>query len=88
MMLSASRPAEAEPLYRRALAINEKNDGLDDPEVATSLHHLADVMRIINRHGEAQTLLRRALGIDETKLGPNIQCGKRSQHAGPIAASN
>ncbi len=36
-----SRFAEAEPLYKRALAIWEKAPGPDHPDVATSLNNLA-----------------------------------------------
>lgn len=37
--------AEAEPLYRRALAIQEKTLGPEHPKVAASLNNLAGVLR-------------------------------------------
>ena len=36
---------DAEPLYRRALAIQEKTLGGDHPDVAESLNHLAGLLR-------------------------------------------
>ena len=39
------RYAEAEPLYRRSLAIGEKQLGRDHPDVANSLDNLADLYR-------------------------------------------
>ena len=36
--------AEAEPLYRRALAIRERVFGPDHPEVSTSLNNLANLL--------------------------------------------
>jgi tetratricopeptide (TPR) repeat protein len=62
---------EAEPLYRRALAINEASLGPNHPEVATKLNNLAELLRVTNRLSEAEPLLRRALAIDEASLGPN-----------------
>jgi hypothetical protein len=40
---------EAEPLYRRALAIDEASYGPDHPEVATDLNNLAGLMWDTNR---------------------------------------
>jgi Flp pilus assembly protein TadD len=56
---------EAEPLYRRALAIKEKSFGPEHPEVATGLNNLALLLGATNRLAEAEPLLRRALAIDE-----------------------
>jgi hypothetical protein len=39
-----SRLAEAEPLFRRALAIDEKSFGPDHPEVAMDLNNLAGLL--------------------------------------------
>ena len=63
------RYAEAEPLYRRSLAIWEKQLGPDHPHVATSLNDLAALHRAIGRYGEAEPLYRRSLAIDEKRLG-------------------
>ena len=61
---------EAEPLMRRALAIDEASFGADHPEVATDLNNLASLLQDTNRLGEAEPLMRRALAIDEASLGP------------------
>jgi len=66
-----ARYSEAEPLYRRALAIDEKVYGPDHPEVATYLNNLALLLKDTNRLAEAEPLMRRALAIDEKALGPD-----------------
>jgi tetratricopeptide (TPR) repeat protein len=63
--------AEAEPLYRRTLAIAEDSLGLDHPTVAIRLNNLATFLRGTNRLGEAEPLMRRALAIDEKSFGPD-----------------
>jgi tetratricopeptide (TPR) repeat protein len=60
---------EAEPLYRRALAIDEKSFGPDHPKVARGLNNLAALLRDTNRLAEAEPLFRRALAIDEKSFG-------------------
>ena len=62
--------AEAEPLYRRALAINEKSLGPEHPDIALNLNNLAELLRATNRLAEAEPLYRRALAIDEKSFGP------------------
>jgi len=47
---------EAEPLYKRALALNEASFGKDHPEVATNLNNLAELYNETNRLAEAETL--------------------------------
>ena len=63
--------AAAEPLYRRALEIDEASYGPDHPEVAIRLNNLAALLQATNRLSEAEPLIRRALAIDETALGPD-----------------
>ena len=63
------RFAEAEPLYRRALAIDENSYGLDHPNVARDLNNLAGLLQATNRLVEAEPLMRRALAIDENSYG-------------------
>ena len=63
--------AEAEPLLRRALAIDEKSFGPDHPDVARDLNNLAQLLQATNRLAEAEPLMRRALAIDEKSLGPD-----------------
>jgi tetratricopeptide (TPR) repeat protein len=62
---------EAEPLFRRALAIKETNPGPNHPDVARCLNNLASLLRDTNRRSEAEPLFHRALAIDEASLGPN-----------------
>lgn len=57
------RYREAESLYRRALAANEKSLAPDDPDLAASLASLAEVYRFLGRTAEAEPLYRRALLI-------------------------
>ena len=65
------RYAEAEPLYKRALAIREKALGPDHPDVGTSLNNLAVLYRAQGRYAEAEPLYKRALAIREKALGPD-----------------
>ena len=64
------RHAEAEPLFRRALAIREKVLGPDHPYVATTLGNLGGLYLALGRHAETEPLLERALVIRESALGP------------------
>jgi len=48
---SQGRYGEAEPLYRRALAIREKASGPDHPDIAQSLNNLALLYRGQGRYG-------------------------------------
>jgi tetratricopeptide (TPR) repeat protein len=66
-----ARHVEAEPLFRRALAIDEKRFGPDHPNVATRLNNLGELLRETNRHAQAEPLIRRALAIDEKSFGPD-----------------
>jgi tetratricopeptide (TPR) repeat protein len=62
--------AQVEPLYRCALAIDEKAFGPEHWETATDLNNLAELYRSQGRYPEAEPLYRRALAIDEKVLGP------------------
>jgi tetratricopeptide (TPR) repeat protein len=61
--------SEAEPLYRRALQIDEKSFGNEHPRVAVDLNNLAQLLKATNRLAEAEPLMRRALRIDEKSYG-------------------
>jgi tetratricopeptide (TPR) repeat protein len=63
--------AEAEPLMRRALAIDEKSFGRNHPRVAIRLNNLAHLLKTRDRPVDAEPLYRRALAIDEKSSGPN-----------------
>jgi hypothetical protein len=51
----------AEPLYRRALAIDEASFGSDHPEVAIDLNNLARLLQATNRLSDAESLSRRVV---------------------------
>ncbi len=57
------RYAEAEPLYKRALAIVEKALGPEHPLVATSLKNYAVLLRKTGRATEAENMEARAKAI-------------------------
>jgi tetratricopeptide (TPR) repeat protein len=61
------RYAEAEPFYKRALAIREKAFGPDHPNVAESLSLLAELYRAAKRETEAKELEARAARIRSIK---------------------
>lgn len=70
LFLAKARHAEAEPLMRRVLAIDEKSLGTEHPEIAISLNNLAQLLQDTNRIAEAEPLLRHALGVFERYFGP------------------
>ena len=70
LLYARARYAEAEPLMRHALAIDEASYGPEHPLVATQLNNLALLLRATNRLGDAEPLIRRALAIDEASYGP------------------
>ena len=57
------RYGEAEPLYKRALAIWEKALGPEHPDVAKSLANYAALLRETDRDVEAEMLEARAKAI-------------------------
>jgi len=65
-----NRDAEAEALYRRALARREAALGPDDLAVAQSLKRLADLLYFNDRNDEAEPLYLRALAIGEQSDTP------------------
>ena len=65
------RYAEAESLYKRALAIDEKALGSDHPDFASDLNNLAELYRTQGKYAEAESLYKRALAIAEIALGPD-----------------
>src|SRR5262249_35141381 len=71
LLRETNRHAEVEPLYRRALAIDETSFGPNHPNVANGLNNLAGLLTAINRPAEAEPLFRRALTIVEKSFGPD-----------------
>jgi tetratricopeptide (TPR) repeat protein len=63
LLSDTKRLAEAEPLYRRALAIDEKSLGPEHPSVATGLNNLALLLSDTDRLAEAEPLYRQVLRI-------------------------
>jgi tetratricopeptide (TPR) repeat protein len=70
LLQDTNRHSEAEPLYRRSLAIGEKHCP-DHPEVARWLNNLASLLQDTNRLSEAEQLFRRAQAIEEKSRGPD-----------------
>jgi tetratricopeptide (TPR) repeat protein len=63
LLKATNRLDEAEPLMRRALAIDEKSFGPDHPNVAIHLNNLAALLKATNRLDEAEPLMRRHVAI-------------------------
>jgi tetratricopeptide (TPR) repeat protein len=66
-----ARYSEAEPLYKRSLAIRENALGADHPAVAIDLNNLATLYNNQGRYADAEPLYKRALAIEEKALGPD-----------------
>ncbi len=64
------RYQEAEPLYKRALAIREKVLGPEHPDTAVALNNLGLLYAALGPYGEAEPLFKRSLAIREKVLGP------------------
>ena len=78
LLQATNRLAEAEPLMRRALAIDEAAYGPGHPDVAIDLNSLALLLMDTNRLSEAEPLMRRGLVI-LLSFGfehPNLQAGR------------
>jgi tetratricopeptide (TPR) repeat protein len=65
------RYAEAEPLYKRSLAIRERTLGPGHPYVATTRNNLALLYDGQGRYAEAEPLFKAALASREKSLGAN-----------------
>ena len=66
----ADRHPDAEPLYRRALALRETALGPDHPDTAASVEALALALEAQGRLEEAEPLLRHVVAVDAGSLGP------------------
>jgi tetratricopeptide (TPR) repeat protein len=69
LLQATNRLAEAEPLMRRALAIDEASYGNDHPMVAICLNNLAKLLHDTNRLAEAEPLMARGFAIFWKCLG-------------------
>jgi CHAT domain-containing protein/Tfp pilus assembly protein PilF len=89
------RYRDATPKAREALALREQALGLNRPEIAESLHRLADLLQQTGDYAGARPLYERALQIREQTLGPNHptvaetlnELGVRLQATGDYAGS-
>lgn len=70
MLLAAKGDYQAaEPLYRRAILIQQKLLGPEDPQTAMSLSNLAVLIQAKGQYAEAEQLFRDVLSIRERALG-------------------
>ncbi len=76
LLKTKAQHADAEPLYRRVLAIDEQSLGTDHPNVAIRLSNLAQLLQDTNRLDEAEPLMRRHVVI-------LLEFGRRTGHAHP-----
>jgi Tetratricopeptide repeat len=74
----------AEPLYQRALAIQETALGPDHPEVARTLEDYAALLRTAHREGEATALEGRAQAI-RAKAAPSPESEPATGPGAPLA---
>jgi tetratricopeptide (TPR) repeat protein len=68
---SLARYMEAEPLYRRAIEIDEKVLGKGHPGVGRDYNNLAVLLQAQGKHDQAEPLYRRAMEISEKVHGKN-----------------
>jgi tetratricopeptide (TPR) repeat protein len=72
LLTAQGRMTEAEPLVDRALALANRRDGHDQPDVARDLNSLACLLDSMGRPVEdAERFFRRALEIYERTYGPD-----------------
>ncbi|MET4293372.1 CHAT domain-containing protein/Tfp pilus assembly protein PilF [Bradyrhizobium sp. LB8.2] len=64
------RYAEAEPLFKRALAVREKGLSREHPDVGQSLNNLATLYVKQQHYADAEPLFQRALAIYQKAGGP------------------
>ena len=67
-----SRPAIAEELLKRSLAMREKFLGREHPDVALLLQNLAGILNEQGKFAEAESLLLRCISIREKVLGKPV----------------
>jgi len=78
-LYQAGKYAEATDIANRALALAERQFGLEHPKFADALSSLAVTYRAQHRYAEAESLAKRALAIDEKVLA-----GDHPQVAGAL----
>lgn len=70
LLQATNRLAEAEPLMRRALELDERTFGADHHKVAVRLNNLALLLMETNRLDEAEGFFRQALDLNERCFDP------------------
>ena len=61
----------AAELLKKSLALREKALGSDHPDVAITLHNLANVYHSAGKYDDAEPFYLRSIAIREAKLGPS-----------------
>ena len=61
-----ARYDQAEPLYKRSLAIREKWSGPDSIHITANLENYAALLKATKRTDEAEEMLKRAAAIRKT----------------------
>ena len=64
------KPAEAEPLFRRVVEIDERVKGADHPELGKAYHNLGIALKMQRKFSEAEPFYAKALEIRRRALGP------------------
>ncbi len=87
-MGDSGRPEEAEPLFRRVIAIETERFGADHPEVAASLQALGRVLADLNRGDEAMAVFDTALAIyDRLPAAPTGRSPMAARSGGSTSAN-
>ena len=87
-LIAQGRYTEAEPLFKRSLAIYDSTLGAEDPKVAAALTNLALLYRNQGRNAEAQPLEKRSLAIrkNASDLGHPSTAGSLDNLASTLGA--
>ena len=75
-----NRPADALPLYQRALAIYERTFGIHHPLYAHTLFNIADAEMNLGRYHDAREHAERALALVDAELGDNHALIASAEH--------
>ena len=70
MLEAEGKPDAAEPLYRRALAIQERAPGPDSRELFATLNQAGALHESLRDYEQAESLYARALAVAEKAYGP------------------
>ena len=79
LLQATNRLAEAEPLIRRALAIDEKSYRADHPDFAVRLNNLASLLQDTDRLAEAEPLIAGRWQSMRRVMGRIIRRGHTAQ---------